>query len=73
MTARQKLNNVCVLHSARFLSQSVAAATKGDKEFSYRGPDGALLIKVVIRSSSALEQTVVTGFISFLCPVFDVG
>ena len=31
------------------------------------------MIKVVIRGSSALEQTGVTGLISFLCPVFDVG
>ena len=51
----------------------MAAATKGEKEFSYRGPDGSLLIKVVIRGSSALEQTGVTGLISLVCPFFDVG
>ena len=35
--------------------------------------DGALVIKVVIRGSSALEGTGVTGLISLVCPVFDVG
>ena len=37
------------------------------------GGDGALVIKVVIRGSSALERAGVTGLFSFVCPVFDVG
>ena len=55
------------------LSKTRAAPIDCRVKVSSLGGDGALVIKVVIRGSSALEQTGVTGLISFVCPVIDVG